>query len=288
MRCGRSWGTSFLALTYTICCAFLPDVFALPSTGPSQSSPIALTEDARLLVNVNPEANSISVFNFTAAGNLRGKPKEITVGRDPNSVALHPDGTKAYVANSLDGTVSVVDLTTFKVISQFPVGTEPMAVALSPNGTRLYVADSSSNDLMVFNTASTPPSILFTIDLSPFGTAPRAISITNDGDADDTDETIFVALFFAQLRAGKTSVQEGQDDQREGRVVTISAATHTVLGAPNPILLAPVATTGFNSNGRLAPATGLTPAVISTNPQTFTTPTGCFPNQLGAIAIHPT
>src|SRR5439155_7465664 len=92
------------------------------------------------------------------------------------------------------------------------------------------------------------------VDLAPFGTAPRAIAITNYGPK-DTKETIFVSLFFGPLRAGKSSLEEGQDDQREGRVVAISAATNTPLGAPNPILLEPIADTGFNANGQLAPAT---------------------------------
>src|SRR5206468_5118005 len=87
--------------------------------------------------------------------------------------------------------------------------------------------------------------------------------------------------------AGKSAVQEGQDDQREGRIVAISAATNAPVSAPNPILLSPLANAGFNSNGRLAPATGVVPGVASTNPQTFTTPTGAFPNQLAAIAIRP-
>jgi DNA-binding beta-propeller fold protein YncE len=126
-----------------------------------------------------------------------------------------------------------------------------------------------------------------TIDLSPYGTAPRAIGITNDGDGVDIDETIFVALFYGQLRPGKTSVEEAQDDQREGRVVAISAATNLPLGAPNPIVLGPLANTGFNANGRLAPGPGQVPNVPSTNPQTFTTRTSAFPNQLAAVAIHP-
>jgi hypothetical protein len=140
---------------------------------------------------------------------------------------------------------------------------------------------------MVFDATKHTPRRLATIDLSPYGTAPRAIGITNDGDGDDTDETVFIALFFGQLRPGKTSVEEAQDDQREGRVVAISAATNTPLGAPNPIVLAPLANTGFNSNGRLAPGPNQVPAVASTNPQTFTTPTSTFPNQLAAVAIHP-
>src|SRR5439155_3884167 len=36
-----------------------------------------------------------------------------------------------------------------------------------------------------------------------------------------------------------------------------------------------------------APGPGQVPNVASTNPQTFTTPSGAFPNQLASIAIHP-
>jgi DNA-binding beta-propeller fold protein YncE len=288
----------WLAAALAICLAaaavpFAPTSFLASkkgptSPGPRQSSPVALTTDDGVLVNVNPESNTITVFDVSS--DQPNKLDEIQVGRDPSSVAISPDGDRAYVANAFDGTVSVARLknpNNFKVAATFAVGAEPTALALSPNGTLLYVANSASNNLMVFDATKHTPRRVATIDLSPYGTAPRAIGITNDGDTDDTDETVFVALFFGQLPPGKTSVEEGQDDQREGRVVAISAATNTPLGAPNPIVLAPLVNTGFNSNGRLAPGPGLVPAVASTNPQTFTTPTSAFPNQVAAVAIHP-
>lgn len=247
------------------------------SVGPRQSSPIVLTPDDSTLLCVNPEANTVSLFQPTGQ-----RLADVAVGREPVSVAAHPNNQTAYVANALDGTVSVISLPTRKVTATIPVGTEPAAVALSPNGTRLYVANAASNTLTVIDT--TTNLAVTTVDLSPFGTAPRAIAVTNNGDANDADETVFVALFYAQLRPGKTATDEGQDDQREGRVVAISAATNAVLGTA---VLAPLASTGFNANGQLAPATGLTPAVASTNPQTFTTPTGAYPNQLAALALHP-
>src|SRR5262245_57555802 len=40
--------------------------------------------------------------------------------------------------------------------------------------------------------------------------------------------------------------------------------------------------------GKLAPGPMQVPAVPSTNPQMFMTPTGVFPNQLASIALHPT
>jgi hypothetical protein len=59
----------------------------------------------------------------------------------------------------------------------------------------------------------------------------------------------FCRLFFAQLRPGKP-LNETEDDQREGRVVAISAATNSVL-VPTTTLQ-PISNTGFNANGRLS------------------------------------
>ena len=254
------------------------------SAGPRQSSPVALSGNNQRLINVNPESNTVSVFDVTT--DTPSRRAEIGVGIDPSSVAIHPDGTRAYVANAFDGTISIVDMNSLAVSAVVNVGVEPMAVALSPNGTRLYVANSASNNLMVLDTTLAYPGVgvVATVDLSAQGTAPRAIAITNNGDASDTDETIFVAMFYGQLRPGKTAVHEGQDDQREGRVVAIAAATNAIVGTA---ALAPMANTGFNSNGQLAPGNGLTPFVASTNPQTFTTPTGAYPNQLASVSIQP-
>ena len=249
----------------------------------NQSTPIALGLSDTRLVCVNPDADTISLFDTASASPV--KLAEIGVGAEPNSVAIHPNGLTAYVANSVGGTVSVVNLATQQTTSTIPVGAEPQALVLSPNGSLLYVANQSSNTVSVLNTATL--NIIATVDLSAFGATPRALAVTNDGDASDTDETVFVALFYGQLRAGKSAVDEGQDDQREGRVVAISAATNTVEIAPNPVLLAPLLNAGFNSNGKLAPAPAQVPAVASTNPQTFTTPTGAYPNQLAAIALQP-
>jgi YVTN family beta-propeller protein len=270
------WSIGLLGVA--VAAANPPQTTAVALT-PIQSSPVALTPDGRRLANLNPEAGTLTLFDVSADNPVRLA--EFRVGGDPVSVAVDPTGATGYVANSLSGNVAVVDLNRRFVRAVIQAGAEPSAVAVSPNGTRLYVANSASNNLMVFDTARLTR--VATVDLSSMGTAPRAIAVTNNGDGDDSDETIFVALFFAHLRPGKGSLEEGQDDQRQGIVVAISANTFT----PAPIELEPLAITGFNSNGRLAPAAGQTPSLPSTNPQTFTTPTGAFPNQLASVAIQP-
>ncbi len=250
----------------------------LPST---QSGPLALSVNGLFLALVNPDVNTLSVLQPSSLAKLG----EVPVGRDPQAVVIHPLQDVAYVANAQDGTVSVVTLPAGPVTATIAVGAEPLALALSPNGTRLYVAESALDRVSAIDTATN--AIVGSADLSAFGSQPRALAVTNDGDGDDGDETVFAALFFASLRPGKTFLEEGQDDQREGRVVALAAAGLAALPAPNPIVLSPMAVTGFNSNGRLAPANLLVPAVPSTNPQTFTTATGAYPNQLACVALQP-
>lgn len=269
--------------------------FALALTAPAalangfpkqhESRPIALTPNARLLVNVNPEANSVTIFNV--AGMTVQKVREINTGIEPVNVAVHPDGTRAFVAHAGESSIGIIDLRRLRLVQKVRTELPICWIAFSPLGRRLYGSDASGNKLHVFAVSSTSVRPVTAIDLSAYGTSPGAITVTNDGDRDESDETIFVAMFFAQLRPGKGSVDEGQDDQRQGNVVAISAANNMPLGSPNPIVLGPIANAGFNSNGKLAPAVGLVPAVAPTNPQTFTTPTGAYPNQLAQIAVDP-
>lgn len=283
-----------------------------PFTGPRQSGPISLSSTDTVLASVNPEANSVTIFDVSNNGSTLTKRGEVAVGHEPLGVALTRSGTKAYVANAVDGTVSAIDLSAGTslvnpnlrrdlrridplrvTVRSITVGTEPAAVLLSPNGTRLYVANSVSNSVTVIDT--TDDSVVTTIPIDPNaeGIHPRSLAITNDGDADDTDETVIVAMFFSSLVAGKTGLDEGQDDSREGRAVGIQCSDNTVVGV---VSLAPMAVTGFNSNGSTLNVTGTTNGAAGTAaqiplnpaPNPLTTTTGMFPNQLAGISIHPT
>ncbi|MFC7650584.1 YncE family protein [Streptosporangium lutulentum] len=58
----------------------------------------------------------------------------VTVGGNPQEVAVTPDGTRAYVTN-FDGTsnsVSVIDTATTTVIATIGVGGNPYGVAITP------------------------------------------------------------------------------------------------------------------------------------------------------------
>jgi YVTN family beta-propeller protein len=277
-----------------------------PPSKANKSGPIAITADGATVVAVNTDVDTISVFTVAGNGTLT-KVQEVAVGNEPRSVALLPNGRWAYVANTVDGTVSVVSLLDFSVHT-ITVGTEPYAAVASPNGLYVYVANASSNTVSAIDTAT--DTVYATAQV---GRSPRALAITNDGDTDDLDERIFVPNFFARPRTGftppstanlggtdgagaafpvgannQTVIGEGIfDDSREGVIDIVSATTNTVVGQ---IVLAPVANVGFNvARGPFVNTTaGDAPRTIFADGGTdgaLAQPTGAFPNLLQSIAL---
>lgn len=63
-------------------------------------------------------------------------------------------GSYAYVANSSDGTVSVIHTKSNSVVATIPVGLNPQAVAITLDGNYLYVSNYGSNTISVIDVLS--------------------------------------------------------------------------------------------------------------------------------------
>ncbi|MFF3684430.1 beta-propeller fold lactonase family protein, partial [Streptomyces sp. NPDC002187] len=86
------------------------------------------------------------------------------------------DGTRVYVANGNDATVSVIDTATNTVTTTIPVGSGPTGVAVTPDGTRVYVANGNDATVSVIDTATN--TVTTTI---PVGNVPIGVAVTPDG-----------------------------------------------------------------------------------------------------------
>jgi YVTN family beta-propeller protein len=241
----------------------------------TNSGPIAVTPDDRFVWVANPDTNTVSVIEV--ANDANQKVAEIAVGVEPQNVAIHPNGQTVYVSNTVSGTVSVINAATRQVTNTILVGTEPYGMALTPNGTKLYVANARSNDVSVIGAASNQ--VLRTI--TGVGLEPRGVAITNDGDADDQDEKIYITQFNAVDVPGTLI---GADNYKEGRVSVISSATE---GVVKEVVLAPQADTGFRSKGSAlnCKIKGATDPTCTTNAADNSFTTGAFPNSLNSIVI---
>ena len=141
---------------------------------------------------------------------------------------------------------------------------------------------------------------LYSAVLLEVGRNPTAIAITNDGDDDDADETVFVTQIFAELDPNFVDPfnvgGEVRDLGKQGVVHAFPA------GNANPpitkITLSPLADSGFNANrSNFCPSThpahitpaGLLPETrpyLATDPVNANNPQGVFPNQLLSALIR--
>ena len=71
----------------------------------------------------------------------------------PLGVAVSPDGSKIYVANTGLNAVSVID-TAKETVTDIAVGNSPSGVAFSTDGSKIYVANTDSNSVSVIDTAT--------------------------------------------------------------------------------------------------------------------------------------
>jgi DNA-binding beta-propeller fold protein YncE len=168
------------------------ETFPPPAPRSSKSSAVAVSPDESLVVMVNPENDSISIFS--AETNI--KLAELSTGRQPVAVVIHPNSSTAFVANRADATVSRVDglqAGTAAAVVTVDVGSEPTGLALSPSGNRLFVAEWAEGRVAMLDTGTM--AVLGTID-GPHN--PRAVAVTNDGDGDDDDETLVVTEFYGE------------------------------------------------------------------------------------------
>ncbi len=204
----------------------------------SRSSTIAITDDDAFVVMVNPEDDSVSVFD---TANL--SETEVPVGDEPSSVVIHPDQDTVFVANRAGATVTrIVGLAAGAPVvdATVDVGSEPTGVALSPTGKTLFVAEFAEGRIAVIDTGT------FTVTNNiPNPTNPRAIAVTNDLDDDDTDELLIVPEFF-----GDPTGSEATDASRSGRVRIYGLID---LAPQTPILFTPL-DSGFAPDGS-APGT---------------------------------
>ncbi len=119
---------------------------------------------------------SANVTSVDIASNIANA--TIIVGSGPRGVAFTPDGRFAYVVNSTDATVSVINtLTNMTVGLPITVGNVPFGVAITPNGQFAYVTNSGASTISVISVSTN-----MVVDTIPLTTPnPHGIAITPDG-----------------------------------------------------------------------------------------------------------
>jgi len=254
-----------------------PPVSAAAFSRPTNSSPIAISADNKLVWSVNPADNSVAVIR-TSDNTLLTK---ITVDREPRSVAVDPNNSFAFVANAAGNTVSIIrivnpDPNNFQagvdeigsgIRGKLVTGAEPWDIVISPDGNRVFVANSAQDTITVIN--ATTRTILGNIDIrnsvcnDPDRTRhfqPRGMAVTLD------NTRLFVTRFLSFTKPGGV---QGDDNGKQGAVCQVNINTTSANLSdyqPTALITIGAVNTGFPNQD---------------NSDTF-----AYPNQLQSIVIR--
>jgi DNA-binding beta-propeller fold protein YncE len=137
---------------------------------------------AREVLVPNLESSSVSAFD-SRTGQLL-PPIDIGGPASYGSVAISPDGSRAYVGRKDSKDVVAIDLRTGRLVgSPIPIGEIPTAIAITPDGRRAYVVDSTGSELEPAETITVLDTQTGSVVGGPIkvGRAPSDVAIAPDG-----------------------------------------------------------------------------------------------------------
>ena len=94
---------------------------------------VVLSPDGKILYLVNAGSNDLSVIDLSTNQGIA----HIYVGANPRGIAITPDGTRVFVNNVLDGTLSVVDTKTLAIVETVTLTNIPLAAPIL-EGKRIF------------------------------------------------------------------------------------------------------------------------------------------------------
>ena len=268
---GSPGGTSG---SFLIPCGYAVSIFS-DAVLTSYPMGIAISPDAKTAYVVLDNNNTLTKIDLTATKPVEGP--EVRVGNVPHSVVISPDGKTAYVSNEAGriptatdfqeysngtpvvaeyptgatktGTVSVVDLTTFKVTDSIETGLHPTGMAFWHK--KLLVANAYSDSISVIDTDINKEERKIDLGLPigvpgehrpAYGAGPNSIAV------DEKREKAYVALYNANAIA-VVDLRENAWSPVEGMIPVGYAPASVVLDTVDNVLLVAndkgIGTTGF-------------------------------------------
>src|SRR5215831_8753037 len=122
-------------------------------TGQNTTHMVLVTPDLAKIFTANIGSDSISMIEGAGVGNWNQT--VIPVGKGPEGFDLSPDGKQIWAANSRDGSVSVIDVATKRVVNTFGVQTKRSnRLKFSQDGRFVLISDLEAGELLVLDHAT--------------------------------------------------------------------------------------------------------------------------------------
>ncbi len=206
-------------------------LFDLGDVGYAAGDPSALAFDARgnLIVAL------AGVDEIAITPGPEQSPRRIAVGRQPSALATSPDGSRVYVADTLDDAVSVLEIKSGTCIATIPLGPrlEPSA---ADRGERLFSSAKLSHDGWMscqscHTDGHTNNLSSDTLGDGSFGAPKRVPSLLGVGTTGPWTWTGSVDRLEDQIRKSITTTMQGPRPA-ESQVADLKAYLHSLVPPP--------------------------------------------------------
>jgi len=141
----------------------------------------------------------------------------LPVGKTPNEVCISPSGTRAYVGNRGDVSVTVLDLEQLTVAATIsdPEFKSPDGCLVSADGKKLYVAAAGAGSVFVFSTADHKKLAQIKV-----GEEPRRLVFSPDGSKlyVSNGEERYVSVVDVKTEKEVAKIRAGRDNR--GMIIT--------------------------------------------------------------------
>lgn len=182
-------------------------VDTIPAGGPKPSGLRFLPDGRHLVISFlgekTSDAGSIGIMDLQT----RQLIKNIPVQAQSERFDITPDGKRAYVANIVGGSISVVDLDKGEVVETIPSPEKlPFNVLVSPKGLRAYVANVMGNTILEIDTTTNK-----VIQVIKTAAGPNGMTFTPDGD-----NILMTNVYAGRLSSYNLSMKVVSDGQFVG------------------------------------------------------------------------
>jgi len=121
--------------------------------GENRTHMLVVAPDANRIFASDVNSDAISIFDRDKNADASAwRQTRIAVGKGPEGFDVSPDGKELWAANSHDGTISIIDLASRKVIETLDVKTKQSnRLKFSPDGHLVLVSDMGAGDVIVLD-----------------------------------------------------------------------------------------------------------------------------------------
>jgi YVTN family beta-propeller protein len=188
------------------------EIVRVLQTGQKGCHMVAVSADLQRAYTANTGSNTVTVFAFATGAKIR----DVAVGKEPDGIALTPDGRWLWVGNRADKTVSVIDTADLRVVQTLSAPGGPSRIAFSPDGTTAAVTEPRGGELAVYETASLQEVKRVRFDRGSVRFAPRGPPPGPTAVAFAPDGKVAYCTVFARNAVAVVDLERGEVVHRLG------------------------------------------------------------------------